>query len=68
MLVEISGMDDSNKFSRWFTFWGILGHKSVHDFSLIYAIHLHFPGYVLDLPKLIVYDNCFQLAKKKATG
>ena len=33
VLVEISKVDDFNKFSRFFsTFWGVLGHKSVHDF------------------------------------
>ena len=64
MLLEISGMDDSNKFSRWFSY--VLG--AFWDINL-YMIHVHFyvighPGFILELPKLIVYDNCFQLAKK----
>ena len=34
VLVKISGMDDFNKFSRYFSYvLGIKGHISVHDFS-----------------------------------
>ena len=35
MLVEMSGMDDFSKLVHHFLrmFWGVLGHKSVLDFS-----------------------------------
>ena len=41
VLVEISGMISTNLLGVFRTFWGIFGHKYLHDFSEIYAIHIH---------------------------
>ena len=59
VLVEISRMDDFNNLVDAFhTFWGVLGHKSVRDFSQIHANHVHF--YVIGHPvysTLILTDD-----------
>ena len=43
-------MISTNLVDAFHTFWGILGHRSVPDFSEIYAIHIHF--YVIGHPGL----------------